>query len=228
MTLLIAYFALVLYPLVVYLIPNPVGFYWGFTRGRAPMPPEVLKKAERAGRYTLFVMHGFLLTGIFYFVRQHSIPAAHLGLHSERWGICLAIGCLAGLAWVGLQIGLIAIFRIPVSRHQKTSYLLRGSFLLWTLISFSSAFAEELWRAFCLVALINTGHSVPFAVAVSATVFGAGHLRLRLGGACAVAVAGAGCAVLFLWLGTLVTPFAAHFTANAVHMCWVRRASPAT
>ncbi|NIR87374.1 CPBP family intramembrane metalloprotease [Candidatus Bathyarchaeota archaeon] len=227
MTPLTAYLALALYPLVRFLgllLLNPVAFYWGFTKGKEPMPPPVLERAESVSRCMLFIIDAILLAGIFYFIRRHSISFTHFGFPLDGWLTAALVGCSIGAAWEGFRRQLMAQFQ-PAVGEPGNHWVLRGNRGLWVLLFITGSFSEESWRALCLVLLMMAGHSAAFAVVVSSLVFGITHLRQGFGGVLNAALVGVGLALLFLWFGTLIAPFAAHFTANTIHMYWMRRVS---
>lgn len=185
------------------------------------MPEGMRLKAEASGRYVLFVIDALLLVGVFYLAWRHRLPPDRMGVRLDHWETHALVGCFVGLAWEALKLA--AAFLSPPSSSLRANDFMRGSAFLWIVIFLTGSIAAEVWRAFTLVTLITSGHSAELAVMMSAIAFGIGHLRLRLGGALGAAVAGAVFAVLFLWSGTLVAPFAAHFTANTAHMYWLRR-----
>jgi membrane protease YdiL (CAAX protease family) len=219
--------ALLLFPLLGYLIPNPVSFLWGFKHGSAPMPPEVARRADSIDRYMLFLFHAVLVAALLLLMRRHSVSASKVGLRPDHWQFYLLIGCAAGVAWAGFTR--ILLWFGPRSPRRaldesKAPIFARGPAVLWILRFLVGAFAEEFWRAFCLFALKSRGHSLPLAVIITALAFGAGHLSLGVWGALGVATFGIAAALLFLLTGSLLVTYPAHFIVNVCGMYWVRRA----
>jgi membrane protease YdiL (CAAX protease family) len=189
------------------------------------MPHDVAEKAERAGRYMLFFIHLVVATSVFYMMRHHSVSAPEVGLHLGRWKFQLSVGCIAGVSWVALSRTLLTLLYVATRSEPSRArhYLERGSALLWVPIFIVGAFAEEFWRAFCLFALTNTGHSVTWSVLLTATAFGAGHLKLGVARALGTAAFGVAAALLFVWLGSLMATYSAHFIVDLAGLYWVRR-----
>lgn len=222
MSILTPYIALAIFPLIATQFPNPVALYWVATKGSAPMPPDVADKVQRVAPYTLIPIHGLVATLVLVMMWGHSVPFTRVGLRVEHLPIHLGVGCALGLAWVGLQgiyWHLVPAFRASLATHCSQ----KGSALFWVLVYIVGAFSEEFWRAFCLVTLTSTGHSVSWSVILTAIAFGVGHIRLRLG-ALSTAILGVCLALLFVWLGCLVPTYSAHLIANVGGLFWVRRA----
>jgi len=221
---LVPLLALAVFPLVAVGFPNPVALYWEFKKGSAPMPPDVTDKAERAAPYMLFPMHALVVILVLFMMLRHSVTAAQVGIHLENWETQLLVGCVAGVSWVGFQ-RLLLLFVPDIRQNWTTHYLQRGSAVFWVSVYIPGAFAEEFWRAFCLFALTNTGHSVSWSVVLTAIACAAGHARLRFG-ALMAGIFGIGAALLYLWLGSLLATASGHLVANLGGLYWIRRARP--
>lgn len=217
------YVALAIFPvaLLLGLSFNPVEFAWAFHHGLEPMPNEVRDKAESIRLCLDFLVDALILGFVATLMLRNSVPAARVGLHLENWKSNAALGVTAGILLIVLlrlmfkctSIGASEIFVYRVRR---------GSLLLWVLIFVAGAFSEELWIAFCLVALMANGLAMPLSVAITAVVFGAVHYGYRLG-VIAVALKGTISALLFLWSGSLIPSFLYHFIGNLSSLYWARR-----
>ncbi len=226
MSALTAYLALAIFPFIINLFPNPVWLRWelkrGFKEDGAPVPPEIADKIERAGRYMLFFIDAVVAFLVFMMMRRYSVSSIRLGLHLEHWKLHLLVGCAAGISWIGLHILLLYLLEGP-RLGSATRSTQQGSAALWVSIFFVGAFAEEFWRAFCLFAFTNTGHSIFVSVVLTAIAFSAGHLRSSIGGYLGVATLGVGLALLYLWQGSIVATYSAHVVANLGWLYWNRR-----
>ncbi len=222
MSALSAYLALAIYPLIINFFPNPVWAYWQLPGGSARMPADTAERAERVGRYMLFFIDAVVALLVFIMMRRYSVSRIQVGLHLEHWKLHLLVGCTAGISWVGLQRLLLYLIEgeQPAS---ATHFAEEGTVALWASIFFVGAFAEEFWRAFCLFAFTNTGHSTFVSVVLTAIAFSAGHLRPSTGGYLGVATLGVGLALLYLWQGSMVATYSAHVVANLGWLYWNRR-----
>jgi membrane protease YdiL (CAAX protease family) len=213
--------ALAAFPLATWLAPNPIRFSWGFQHGSEPMPIEVRDKAESADRYWYFLVDAITIAFVVGLMLWNGIPANRVGLQLTNWKGGVAVGVAAG----GLRVLLLGALTklLPAIAPGKASDMLqRGSIRLWGTIFFTGAFSEELWIAFCLVALKTSGRSTATSVVLTALVFGAVHFEYRFG-ALATAMYGALSALLFLWLGSLIPMFLFHFIGNLGSLYWARR-----
>jgi membrane protease YdiL (CAAX protease family) len=185
------------------------------------MPIEVRDKAESADRYWYFVVDVMTVAFIVGLMLWNGIPANRVGMQLTNWKGHVAVGVAAG----GLRLLLLAMLvrLLPLIAPGKADdRLQRGSIRMWTTIFFTGAFSEELWIAFCLVALKTSGRSTATSVVLTALVFGAVHFEYRFG-VLATAMYGALSALLFLWLGSLIPMFLFHFIGNLGSLYWARR-----
>jgi membrane protease YdiL (CAAX protease family) len=216
------YLALAILPIVHTQVPNPVGVWWYLKNKKwAPMPSDIAEKADRAGRYTLFLIHSIVVILVLLLMRRYSVRTDQIGLDFRRWKFHLLVGSLVGLIWSGL--GELQLRFSLVSRKRLAAHYLReGSFSFWLVIFLIGAFAEEFWRAFCLIALGNTGNAVSLSVVLTALAFGLGHASSRVRGVTA-AIFGIVQALLFVWLRSVPTTYSAHVVANLGVLWRVRR-----
>lgn len=228
MSKLIPYFALAIFPLASFLgySLNPIEFTWTFQLGRKglpfePLPPEVREKSEAVSRYLSFLVDALIVGLIVALSRRISLRASTVGLHLTDWKSNAAIGIISGILLVLAQRFLLISF--PVNpQHPFTSRIRRGAIPLWAFILVTGAFSEELWIAFCLVALRVTGYSSALSVLMIAVVFAAAHYSYRFWGALAVALKGSISALLFLHYGSLFVTFFFHFVGNLGSLYWNR------
>lgn len=186
------------------------------------MPVEVRDRAESMDRYWYFLVDAITIALVIALMSRSGVPAPEVGLQLEGWKSNVVIGIAAGIVTVLIE-SLVARFPSDAISRNATDYLRRGRVSFWVFVFFSGAFAEELWIAFCLVAMRTTGHTVITSIAATALVFGAVHFTYRFG-ALAVAIKGAASALLFLWCGSLIPMFVFHFTGNLGTLYWLRRA----
>ena len=147
-----------------------------------------------------FLRYTFVICFIAGLMFWQSVPAARVGLRLHEWQSNVAIGIIAGV--VRIAVLSVLYILIPGLKQDPTEEFRRkGSTAAWILILLVGAFAEELWIAFCLNTLRETGHSIGLSIILTAIVFGAAHWQYRLGGALATAMLGAISGLLFLWRG---------------------------
>ena len=219
------YLALGVFPFVVNLPPNPVWLWWEIKGGTAPMPSKIAERMERAGRYMLFLIDASVAGLVLLLMHRHSVSIGQVGLHLENWKSHLLVGWGAGILWVGLQRALIHLLGGD-KPSSVADYYRRGASIFWLFSFLLGTFAEELWRAFCLFAFNKDGYSVGLSVILTATAFGAGHLRFRWAGALGAAALGAALALLYVWQGSLLTTYCAHLVGNLGGLYYIRRALP--
>lgn len=220
---LTAYLALAAAPLATFLAPNPVRFSWSFHNGLEPMPRITQEKAERADRYWYFIVDAITIAFVVGLMLWNGVQPSRAGLHLENWKEGVSLGIVAGTLRLLLIGTLVKAFPRAAPDRTGPHRLWIGSFSLWTTIFLSGAFSEELWIAFCLVALMASGHSMVASVLLTAGVFGAVHFEYRFG-AVATAIYGCVSALLFLWLRSLIPMFLFHFIGNMGSLYWARRA----
>jgi len=55
-SILLGYFAAILFPIFYLGIPNPVTLVWYYRHGKTPVPPQLQRRAELANNLTPFVV----------------------------------------------------------------------------------------------------------------------------------------------------------------------------
>jgi membrane protease YdiL (CAAX protease family) len=228
---LTCYLALFSLPAVFLLVLNPIEFWWGFkTAGKpVPMPPDVDRRVAKGARYTFIAKEALLIALIWIFMRANSVSATSIGLWPSHWRFDLAVGCLGAIALIGVQVASSRMTKSPLgdANRMKKLYGYHGRLSFWIPANIFGPFAEELWRAFCVVAFVSAGYSLSVAVLLTAFAFGLGHIGLRLPAALSVATVGLGFALLYVWTGSLLTPFLAHGIAN-LHILYQTKRVPGT
>ncbi len=184
-----------IFPLLAFFPFNWVEFSWGFHHRHDPMPAEVAQRAERVGRYVLWLRN------------------------LDGWQRNSLIGIVAALLPLGLQRFSRTLYPLPDIRDKPLAAEPTANWIFSQLVS---VLAEELWIALCLVCLIRTGHSTAVAVILTSTVFGALHFQHR-SGAIGTTVYGAVSACLFLWRGSLLSSYIFHYVRNMGAFYWARR-----
>ena len=205
-------FALFLYP-VLYTLPfNWVRFMWGMRRGIAPMPPEVEEHAQYVDREVFPLMHGSLLTIVVCLLRSSAISTAAVGLSSNNWKSALALGVLFSLA--PLAVGALIQRRTPPDERLKDREA-RGPVAVWLGIILLKSFAQEMWRAFCIVSLISLNAPAWLAILITGGAYGS--LQLHKSKATALGAAFYGCIAGFLFVktGSLLAPLAMSLAGGA-------------
>lgn len=184
------------------------------------MPVDVRDRAESVDRHWYFLVDAITIGFLAGLMLWKHVPGSRIGLRIDDWHQNAVIGIAAAAFRVLLLSFLRKLFpgRTP---DGAVEHLQRGSALLWAFIFFAGAFAEEMWIALCVVALIMAGHSNALSVFVTAAVFGVAHFEYRFG-ALVTAMYGAISALLFLWLGSLIPMFLFHFIGNLGSLYWAR------
>lgn len=184
------------------------------------MPPEVAQRALRIGRYVLWLRHGLLVTIVLGLAVQQSLQFSHIGLRLDGWQWNSLIGIGAGALQAGFQGTAWKLFPMPDVRDKR---LFAQPPALWLMSNLASVFGEELWIAFCLVTLNQSGHSAVWAVGLIGAAFGSAHYRYGVG-AIPKALHGIVSASLFLWRGSLIPLLLFHYIGNMASYYWGRRA----
>jgi len=198
---------------------NWVEFSWGFHHRNDPMPPQVTQRAQRFGRYVLWLRNGLVVAIVLGLARHQSLRFWQIGLRLDGWRPNSLIGIAAGFMSVGLQRLSRRLYpRLDI----KDKRLAAEPAANWILSQLVSVLAEELWMAFCVISLIRTGHSTTMGVLLPATVFGALHFQYG-SEAIGTGVYGAVSACLFLWRGSLLPSYLFHYLRNIGSFYWACR-----
>jgi membrane protease YdiL (CAAX protease family) len=219
----LAYLALSAYPFITLLVyePNELRWWWR-TGGGVPMPPEMMERSKRNEGNLLLFKFALLIIASFFFLRGGLDSPASLGLRLRQPTGTVLIGVLGGILLAGEVRAMLALAKKWSPRTGEVPiFVVRESTWRILAILVFGAFAEEFWRALALTSLIHVGTSTESAVLLTSLSFGLGHvlsyqsLGAALGRALRPAFGGVFLAALFLWSGTLVTPFIAHVLLNS-------------
>ncbi len=218
----IVIFALVLYPLLFVLPLNLVRFQWGLKKGLAPMPPEMEERAEAADRLVRFVSHAILLAVVVLLMHGSPISEYEVGLTADNWKSALGMGVLLSLFPLGLSE--LVLRNLPPEEFRKELES-RGPVAAWCGLTTLGSFSHELWRAFCIVALIRLGLSAWVAVLIAAVVYGTIHLQTSVARALGSAAFGGAAGFLFVNTGSLLAPLTMSLIVGGANLYQVRHAS---
>jgi Type II CAAX prenyl endopeptidase Rce1-like len=157
-----------LYPLLQVLSFNWLRFRWGFRRGLAPLPPDVEAHAKSVDRGLALASQVLLLIAVAYILRSSSLSMADVGLTLANWKRALVYGSLLSL--VSLLLGGLGRMARNFNLTPPDPAGLRLSRFVLRSVS------TELWRAFCIIALIHLDVARVFAVVIAAAVGALMHL----------------------------------------------------
>lgn len=197
MTALGAYTALVSFPAIAILWQEPVAAAWGFRHGRRgihapPLPAELRERSERNYRRLLLLKYAALCGCTYFFVHRYSVPTPSLGLRTQHWlifadlGTATALACsgcvrLLGLAARSLAQGAMRqpAERQPVAGPRGPDATQQGSAVLWIFGDVLGCFAQEYWRAFCLVSFEAVYRGAALPLVLTSVAFALAHFRGR-------------------------------------------------
>lgn len=208
-------------PLLFNLPLNLVRLRWGLEQGLAPMPPEVEERATAADRVASLVARLLLMTAVVFLLRGSSISEDAVGLTVNNWESAVALGALLGC----VPLGLLAFLRFVSPSKLPADPESRGSLAFWCGLAVLGPFSTELWRAFCIAALIRLDLSAWIAILATSVAFGASQLSTSvataLGAACFGGVAG----FLFVKTGSLLAPLTMSLVAAGANLYRARHVS---
>lgn len=212
---------LVTYPLVYFFPFNLVRFQWGFKHGLAPMPTEMEDQAEAADRVALFVSQLLLLVIVVLVMRGSRISPYEIGITVENWKSALATGALLGL----VSLCLIKLVTAPSEMLRKEAES-HGPATTWFGLILLGSTSNEVWRAFCVVALIRLDLPAWLAVAIAALFFATSEcLHFSVARAFGRATVGGIAGFLFVYTGSLLAPFAMSLIVGLTNLIQIRRGS---
>jgi predicted RNA-binding Zn-ribbon protein involved in translation (DUF1610 family) len=186
------------------------------------MPQEVQEKAEAADRLVLCVTHVILLVVVVLLMYGSPISAYEVGLTGDNWKPALGMGILFSLFPLGLGELLLRSMLPEKVREEPES---RGPLAAWYGLNTLGLFAQEFWRAFCIVSLIRLGLSAWVAVLIVAVVYGTLHLQTSVARALGSATFGGAAGFLFVNTSSLLSPLTMGLIASGAHLYRVRQAS---
>ena len=211
---------------------EPIKSSWDYKHGRRgiipapPLPPELRERSDRNSRYIRFPISGVQCLSVYYLAQKYSVAAGDIGLHLRNWPVSVALGLVAGLMYM-LYVEVIRSGGSRLARkeipYNKPAYLSYGPTSVWVLSNIGSCFAEEFWRAFCVVSLQQVHHGAMFAVVASSIAFALYHFQMaghgvlvEFGRLLSYVIFGALFAGLFLLTHSIVSVYAGHLLINLV------------
>ena len=237
---MVVYAALLAAPAIILLIPEPVDLLWvirhtRLATGVAPMPADVKERSRRNAYYLLFLQYSLLCTVLWVLMARYSVSAPSIGLSLRRWETFGVVGALAGTGLLAYSAFVTRVLLRPTFRslprsRNILSYRSDGQQILLSVVG---SFAEEFWRAFCIVCLQGLGHGAVFVVVATSLVDALCHregtdtLFKKLGRMWGQSISGAYLAVFFLWYHSIVVTWVAHLLYNSVQTYQARRSREA-
>jgi hypothetical protein len=233
----IVYAVLLAAPAIILLIPEPVDLLWvlrhsTLASGVAPMPAEVKERSRRNAYYLLFLKDALLCTLLWVLMAKYAVSASSIGLSLLHWEIFGVIGVVAGIGLLACSALVTWVLpRLTAGSPPRFPGVLTGrSGGQEILLLVVSSFADEFWRAFCLVCFLRLGHGAVFAVVVTSLVYalccqreGTDTLFMKVGRIWAHSISGAYFAVFFLWWHSILVTWVAHLLYNLVRTYQARR-----
>ena len=213
--------ALFVYPVVYLLVLNlnPVRFRWGFREGLTPMPPEVKKEAETVDRLVLLIARLILVATVVFLMRGARISASDLGFSAENWRFPVSMGVVLSLIPIGLNT---ILPRRGSSKASQKDLESSGPTATWCGLITLGAFSSELWRAFCIVALVRVGAAAWLAVVIVAIFFAAIWLQTSTARALGAAFFGGVAGTAFVYTGSPLAPLTMSLIAGTAELYRVR------
>ncbi len=210
---------LAFYPLLFNLPLNFVRFQWGSKQGLAPMPPEVQRRAETADRAVRLVTYLILLAVVGSLLNGSLMSKSAVGLTTANWMSALALGTL--VSFVPGSLGAM-LSRVRATDKLEEEPESRGPLAMWCGLVVLGAVSIEIWRAFCIAALVRLGLPTWTAVLVASFAYGAALLHTSIARAVGAAVYGGVAGFLFVKTGSLLAPLAMSLATNGAHLYQAR------
>lgn len=217
----VPYLALTILPLLAVFPFNLLAFAWGFHHGTEPMPPDLALRSKKIDRYGLWLRETLLLLAILCLTIHYSVPFWRIGLHLDGWRQNLGIGIGASVLQISLQTLVLKVLP-PVKGFLGDKRLPEGAIAHELALNVLSVLAQELWIAFCIVALKQANHSNVISLVLTGGAFGAAHFQYRRG-AVATGLYGVAFGSLFLWRRSLLPSFLVHYVGNMSAHFWAQR-----
>jgi hypothetical protein len=202
MPLWLPFAGLIIFPLAAIFPFNIIALSWGFNHGNQHMPPALFHRSHVLDRRLSMFREGLLVVLIAAILIKLFVPVSEIGLNWGHWQWNLALGGGLGALQVIIQ-GIVSRLTPHRQGFLADKRLGEGSGTGWIISNSFSVFAEEIWIAFCFVALKQTGHATLTALVLVGAAFGAAHYEYRLG-ALTTALYGIVFASLFHWRGSLI------------------------
>ncbi|HXN99985.1 MAG TPA: CPBP family glutamic-type intramembrane protease [Candidatus Acidoferrales bacterium] len=179
------------------------------------MPPEVQETAERADRMVQLGIQLTLLTIVLVLIHGSSISMYAVGLTADNWRSGIALGAL--VSFIPLGLGEVLSRNLSAAERRKNPES-RGPAAMWYELTVVRAFSTELWRAFCITALIRLDLSVWIAILITSVAYAAAQFRVSTARAAGGAVFGGVAGILFIKTGSLLAPLTMSLIAMGAHV----------
>jgi Type II CAAX prenyl endopeptidase Rce1-like len=189
------------------------------------MPPEYALRVRRSNRYIASLRDILLLLVILRLATRESLGLSQIGFSLNGWQWNLLIGLGATLLETGLRLLLWRLLPIRKRNLGDDGALRQWPVAHWASSNLLSVLAEEVWIAFCVVALKHTGHSTVLSLVLVGAAFGAAHFEYRFFRTLPKALWGSFSASLFLWRGSLLPAYLTHYIGNMISRLYFARGS---
>ena len=209
------YAAILLFPVLSFLILEPVGARWGAQHKSFYPPPDIKARSERNGRYVWIIKYVTLSFLVIWLAMHFSLISQTFGPHSNEVLLSVTWGILGGMFLFLFRAG----YRIAIPRMRSIEYqepFLKGPTAFWLILYFLGGFSEELWRGFCIAATRETQRDIIHAIIWISISFAAAHLGGipgRIHGevpdAAFEAITGVFLGCLFIFSGSVISTFVA-------------------
>jgi len=209
------YAAILLFPVLSFLILEPVGARWGAQHKSFYPPPDIKARSERNGRYVWIIKYVTLSFLVIWLAMHFSLISQTFGPHSNEVLLSVTWGILGGMFLFLFRAG----YRIAIPRMLSIEYqepFLKGPTAFWLILYFLGGFSEELWRGFCIAATRETQRDIIHAIIWISISFAAAHLGGipgRIHGevpdAAFEAITGVFLGCLFIFSGSVISTFVA-------------------
>lgn len=227
------FLVLISYPALVMFVLEPVTSKWGKKyRGTLPLPNNLRTIAARNARYLLAFDMLLTITLVRFMSHEYREVAAQWLAQGQSWVFHVVVGIALGLI-LGVLRYMVSKWRDAYGSRSFVPDYATGPIMIWIPIFFLGGYAEESWRAFCLLAMASAYWSVPTAVFATSLAFGFAYMSCfvnRIAGTGSdlliTMVWGASLAALFLAFGSLLSPVIANVVCNLSNMMLRRRQLP--
>lgn len=183
------------------------------------MPADKQRSVERSGRLLWILRYLLLDAYIFYALQKTVARYPSVGFILNHSILSLLSGATLGILFTLIRI-YGASWRPGLRLANAWQPEASGPISIWLTIILVGGFSEELWRAFCIVAIQNDGKNPQFAVLLTSAVFAISQLSGRPSRITSnrdeiffTALIGVALGTLFLATGSLVSVV----TANIVY-----------
>lgn len=223
-----AYLALAAYPALVALLPEPVSFSWIRKHGQAALPPDINEKSEKNGRYLWILIYGLLLFFVRFLAGKSIWQTIPIVARNYPHLSPAVSGVGGGILIFGFR-RLLSSTSESLASSEANDGTHRGAVTQWLVVFVLGAFAEECWRAFCILAFRQNDYGIIPSDLLTASSFGMAHLAGRfyripptVAGVGSEMAVGALLGALFIWSGNLASAWIASIVYYTLNFYWLR------